>query len=340
MSSSNNTASTSNLLDCRVNGNADFYGFGIRLGTYFQFIATLLVTLYAPEEESFYLALNNLLQTAMFAGLLLLTVSQGPLLVVEPVIVMFLLFGSLSSLTSDGFFLSPVGRPSGIYRLLLYSGIAGYSCWFWFKGIDTVAKPLAPASCDFSTTAFFGQVSSFGPFRTFNKVASVMGLAVCVSFLIFSIRKSLTGGGSRIKPREKTTDVILLIISITIIIVSIVGAEWIIHANHITGIYDVNGVGQLIPLLVGALGMIETAKDVLLGVASPEPRRRWTFFGRTRGRWSELWAEMFWKERHVQSSNTSIAPEDSTSQTGIPLDELDKKTPLNSGKPVDEDGAA
>lgn len=235
-SSTNTTNTPSNLSDCIVAGNADFYGFGIRLGTYSQFFATLLVTLYAPKEEDFYLALNNLLQTAMFAGLIILTRTQT-LLVIEPVIVIFLLFGSLSSLTGDGF--SHIGRPSGIYRLLLYSGIAGYSCWFWFVGIDSVAKNLAPAKCNLKMTAFFGQVSPYGGFRTLNKVGSVLGLILCVVLFISSCMMFLKNGGSRNQPRERTTDVVLLFYSFTIIIVSIVGAEWIIRANHMTGIYDV-----------------------------------------------------------------------------------------------------
>lgn len=320
--STNSTNTQSNLGDCIVKGNADFYGFGIRLGTYFQFFATLLVTLYAPKEEDFYRALNNLLQTAMFAGLLILTRTQN-LLSVEPVIVIFLLFGSLSSLTVEGF--SPLGRPSGIYRLLLYSGIAGYSCWFWFTGIDSVAKQLTPESCGLETTAFFGQVSPYGRFRTFNKVASVLGLALCVLLLIWSSMK-FKNGGSRSRPAERTTDVVLLLYSFTIIIVSIVGAEWIIRANHMTHIYDVNGVGQIIPLLVGALGMIETLKDVLLGVVSSDPPRRWTFFGKSKGHWVEKWRTTCSKGRYVPPSNNPITPADSSSTKDIPLDDLDKNT--------------
>lgn len=297
MSATTNTPS--NLSDCIVKGNADFYGFGIRLGTYFQFFATLLVTLYAPREEEFYRALNNLLQTAMFAGLIILTRTQS-LLTIEPIIVIFLLFGSLSSLTGDG--LSPIGRPSGIYRLLLYSGIAGYSCWFWFTGIDTVAKSLAPPHCGLKTAAFFGQVSPYGRFRTFNKVASVLGLVLCVLLFIWSVIKFFKNEGRRNSNVERTTDVVLLFYSFTIIIVSIVGAEWIIRANHMTDIYDVNGVGQIIPLLVGALGMIETLKDVLLGVVSSDPPRRWTFFGKPWVHWAEEWRTAFSKGRKVPIS--------------------------------------
>ncbi|TLD19420.1 gb [Venturia nashicola] len=330
----NSTNTPSNLKDCIVTGNADFYGFGIRLGTYFQFFATLLVTLCAPKEEDFYRALNNLLQTAMFAGLIILTRTQY-LLVIEPVIVVFLLFGSLSSLTGEGF--SPIGRPSGIYRLLLYCAITGYSCWFWFIGIDNVAKPLSPSECHLKTTAFFGQVSPYGAFRTFNKVASVLGILLCLALLIWSCIKFLRNGGSRKQPRERTIDAVLLLYSFTVIIVSIVGAEWIIRANHMTEVYDVKGVGQIIPLLVGALGMIEALKDVLLGVVKSNPPRQWTFFGKTKGYWVERWATAFWRQRGVPSSNTSsIAPADSSSTRAMALDDLDKKTPPINTNSADE----
>lgn len=332
MSSPSNITSPSNLGDCIITGNADFYGFGIRLGTYFQFFATLLVTLYAPKEEGFYRALNNLLQTAMFAGLLILTRTEN-LLSIEPVIVIFLLFGSLSSLTGGGW--SPIGKLSGIYRLLLYSGIAGYSCWFWFRGLDTVAKKLAPDFCRLSTTAFFGQVSPYGHFRTFNKVASVAALGLCVVLLILSVMRFLKNGGSRSQTPERTTDVVLLLFSLAIIVVSIVGAEYIIRANHMTGIYDVNGVGQIIPLLVGALGMIETLKDVLLGVVSSDPPRRWLFFGKPKQHWGEKLAPFFMKERIIPSSvQSNPIPVESSLKTDIQLDNLDKKSPPFSTNPA------
>jgi hypothetical protein len=331
MSSPTNMTSPSNRDDCIFTGNADFYGFGIRLGTYFQFVATLLVTLFAPKEEGFYRALNNLLQTAMFAGLIVLTRS-GDLISVEPVLVIFLLFGSLSSLTSEGF--SPLGKPSGLYRLLLYSGIAGYSCWFWFVGLDTTVKSLAPAHCNLKETAFFGQVSPYGHFRTFNKVASVAGLVVCVMYLIWGAKKWFPNGGSRNPISQRTTDVALLLYSIAIILISIVGAEYIIRANHMQGVYDVNGVGQIIPLLVGALGMIETLKDVLLGVVSPDPPRRWTYFGKSKEEWAEKWVTAFSKGRSVPSSVHSNVPADSSSTKDIQLDDLDKKTPpINTNSP-------
>jgi hypothetical protein len=302
MSSPTNVPSPSNRADCIFSGNADFYGFGIRLGTYFQFVATLLVTIFAPGEEEFYRALNNILQTAMFAGLILLTRS-GDLVSIEPVLVIFLLFGSLSSLTSEGF--SPLGKLSGLYRLLLYSGIAGYSCWFWFVGLDTTVKPLAPAHCNLKETAFFGQVSPRGRFRTFNKAASVMGLVVCILYLIWGAKKWLPTGRPGNLNTGRSTDVVLLAYSLTVILISIVGAEYIVRANHVQGVYDVNAVGQIVPLLVGALGLIETLKDVLLGVVGSGPPRRWTYLGKPKEHWAEAWAMIFSKGRTVPVLNHS-----------------------------------
>jgi hypothetical protein len=278
---------------CAVQGNSDFYGFGIRLGTYFQFIATLLVTLFAPEEIPFYTALNNLWQTAMLAGLFQLTTS-GSLLPVEPVICMLLMFGSLSSLTGDG--VNPLGTLSGLYRLLIYTGVSGYGVWFWFRGLDiTTTENALPCQA----VVFFGDVSPYGKFRTFNKVMSCIGVGICVFCLVWSAKKFKKSTLAKIfglekkedkeeeEETERKIDITLLLISVSIIILSIILCEYIVRANHMIvastpqnpGIYNINAVGQVVPLLVGALGMIENLDDVWKGFMGAK-KWEWYAFGK------------------------------------------------------------
>jgi hypothetical protein len=329
--------SSTNL--CAVRGNSDFYGFGIRLGTYFQFIATLLVTLFAPEEIPFYTALNNLWQTAMLAGLFLLTRS-GSLQPPEPVICILLMFGSLSSLTGDGF--NPLGTLSGLYRLLIYSGVAGYSVWFWFIGLD-ISTQENPLPCE--VVVFFGDVSPYGKFRTFNKVVSILGLIICATLLFWSVWHFLA---SRAVPQlhqvqregERRTDVVLLLISISIIVVSIIGCEYIIRANHMIitstysnpGIYDINAVGQIVPLLVGALGMIDTGKDVISGISKSQGRTWYAFSWKV-----EDLVAGFKKQRMVPTVQAAASGEESG---GHQSDEIKtataSATPLGSGAYADD----
>jgi hypothetical protein len=83
---------------CLFNGNLDLYGIGVRIGLYLQWIATLLVTLFDPAEEEIYRIINLIIQCALFLGLCAQTDQAN---VLDPVIVGFLMCGSLSSLTGD-----------------------------------------------------------------------------------------------------------------------------------------------------------------------------------------------------------------------------------------------
>lgn len=207
---------------CAFAGNADLYGIGIRIGLYLQWISTLAASVFTPHDEGVVRILNLLIQSAMLLGMVLLT-RDSKMRPVEPVITIWLLFGALSSLSGSG--VNPVGRFSGIFRLVIYSTVAGYACWFWFVGLDGLLEQ-EPPHC--TVVAFFGRVSIDGPFRTFNQVASILGGMVCVFFIlwtvIFIVRRVMSRGsttGHRAL-RKRTARVELLILSSVIIILSIV----------------------------------------------------------------------------------------------------------------------
>jgi hypothetical protein len=259
---------------CGFSGNMDLYGVGIRVGLYLQWIATLLTTLFRPGDEDPIRVVNLLIQSAIFIGLILLT-GRHQLNPVEPVITIWLLFGALSSLTGGG--INPLGRFSGGYRVLLYSGIAGYACWFWFSGLDNML--LSKPRC--STVAFFGNVSITGPFRTFNKVASVIGLAVCVVFIGVDVAVLLGLWGMREseKPSRPRAQIELTFMSAVIIVVSMAAVEYLIKTNQITGVNDILSVGQTIPLFAGIFGLLELIMTLLRkGLLFQE--RCWVLFKR------------------------------------------------------------
>src|SRR5438552_2852393 len=106
----------SNTTDCSLQGNPDFYGPGIRTGFYLQRISALLITLFIPRKETLPQAINILLQLAIFSGILVLTRSKAAT-AVEIIIAFWLIFGSLSSLTGNGF--TQLGKLVGIARPLL-----------------------------------------------------------------------------------------------------------------------------------------------------------------------------------------------------------------------------
>ncbi|KAF2499625.1 hypothetical protein BU16DRAFT_615028 [Lophium mytilinum] len=259
---------------CAFTGNADLYGIGIRTGLYLQWVTTLTTTLYEPKDEEILRVINLLIQSAVFMGLILLT-SRNQIEPVEPVISIWLIFGALSSLSGSG--MNPLRHFSGLYRVALYTAVAGYACWFWFTGLDGT---LQDQRCE--TVAFFGRVSISGRFRTFNKVASVVGVCVCAVFMALTARaffRRYTGVPEAPKPRRQKVSVELFFASTTIMFISIVAVEYLLQANGITGVNETLSVGQLIPLLVGAFSFAEIVFSVVRKKLFRRPRC-WVLFGR------------------------------------------------------------
>ncbi|KAH6607686.1 hypothetical protein Trco_003999 [Trichoderma cornu-damae] len=262
--------------DCPV-GNSDLYGVGVRVGLYAQWIATLLATLFEPRAESTYRIANLIIQWSIFLGLCTQSRPGDP--VVGAVITQYLLFGSLSSLTGDG--ISHFSHFSGIFRIVFYTAVSSYGCWFWFAGIDAMAMPPCP------DVAFFGKATLRGWFRTLGKVVSVVGLVLCVFFVFFSVcatARRFRGGfregfksGEKVRPR---VELVLLLLSMGLIGVSIYLVEHLIVVNEIqgVGIDDIGTVGQLIPLLAGGLGLALSLWKVVVHRLFMR-KRCWFLFG-------------------------------------------------------------
>ncbi|KAB5581209.1 hypothetical protein GE09DRAFT_465352 [Coniochaeta sp. 2T2.1] len=274
---------------CEVDGNRDLYGLGIRLGFYAQWIATLLVTLFRQEEESLQRAVNLIFQLAVFSSLVLLT-ANGTVHSCEVMIAFWLLFGPLSSLTGDG--INPLGTLSGFARILVYAALSGYGIWFWLLGgVDSLpATPCEPV-------VFIGGVSPHGGFRTFGNFISVLGMVVCASLILWAavpaakravcslpgqprteIAREEAKGTPRDPARRRQTEISLLTLSIFVIVFSIVSIEKLIHDNRVVDVDDIFDAGQLIPLLVGAVGLFNTL--LLIPAEILRCRQRcWLLFG-------------------------------------------------------------
>ncbi|KAI2626759.1 hypothetical protein GGR54DRAFT_483662 [Hypoxylon sp. NC1633] len=258
---------------CDMIGNADFYGIGIRLGLYAQSLTTLLVTLFVQEEEGLNRTLNLLLQLAIFAGTLLLT-QKNDIHAFEVVLVFWLLVGALSSLTGDG--ISAVDSFSGVCRVLFYIALSSYGCWFWFIGLDTMQE----TSC--TQIAFFGGSTLDGWFQTFGKVVAVLGFVVAGGMLAWAGYLSIGNRGGRGRSgryRRPQTEITLMVLSIVMVILSIVSAEYVIRANHLTGVDDIFAVGQLLAFLVGLFQLLNALVPIFIKGRLWAPRC-WLLFGR------------------------------------------------------------
>ncbi|KAK7432351.1 hypothetical protein QQZ08_000913 [Neonectria magnoliae] len=260
---------------CQLEGNPDLYGIGVRIGLYSQWTATLLVTLFDSRNEGAHRVINLIIQCAIFLGLCTDSTRDGN--AVGCVITQLLLCGSLSSLTGDG--ISHAGSFSGIFRVLFYNALSAYGCWFWFVGLDSMTKPDCP-----DEIAFFGRSSINGWFRILCKTLSVAGLVVSVCVLgwnIVATNLRLKGEftyGRRAKARPRI-EIGLLVLSLGLIAFSIVAVEYLVDVNDISGLTDINSVGQFLPLLVGTIACFQTVWTVLFRGLIWR-RKCWFLFGR------------------------------------------------------------
>lgn len=258
-------------------GNSDLYGVGVRAGLYAQWVATLLATLFDPKTESTYRIANLIIQWSIFLGLCTQSEPGDP--VIGAVITQYLLFGSLSSLTGDG--VGHFSHFSGIFRIIFYTAVSSYGCWFWFNGIDDMTVEGCP------DIAFFGDVSLHGPFRTAGKVFSVLGIVICVFSLVFSVfatMRRFRGGirdafATKERARPKV-ELVLLVLSMALIGTSIYLVEHLIERNGITqvGVKAITSVGQLIPLLAGGLACAMTLWKIVTHQLFMR-KRCWYLFG-------------------------------------------------------------
>ncbi|KAM7205774.1 hypothetical protein V8F20_003007 [Naviculisporaceae sp. PSN 640] len=311
-------------LPCPQEGTADLYGLGIRLGLYFQWVSTLLVTIFRQEEEALYRVVNLHLQLAVFACLVLLTVKSpttdedNTLHPSEVIISLWLLLGgALSSTTgSEGLLYLRQRKLAGLARLAMYTALAGYAVWFWLGGglglIDnrdgSMMKKLSLANsgkgaenCDAEkeTVAWFGQAGLHSPaIRGFGKAASVGGLIVCVGltgYCLYNIWKEWMGstrgkyeaaatdsgqaknsllikGPKQQKKQRPQVEITLVVTSLGGVILSVASVEYVIQANALQGVNDIFAVGQIIPLLVGTMGLLTTVISIFWENRILEPR--------------------------------------------------------------------
>ncbi|KAJ6440949.1 Pyruvate decarboxylase [Purpureocillium lavendulum] len=263
--------------ECAFDGNTDLYGFGVRLGVYAQWIATLITTVLDPENEAAFRLLNLVVQSSIFLGLC--TESKPGNHAVGSVITQFLLCGSLSSVTGDG--ISHFGHMSGILRTIFYTAFSAWGIWFWFVGVDVMEN------CGGQAVAFFGPSTVTGWVRSFGKALSIIGLIGCTAIAAFSVyaarRRFGSGFTNAFARRGKwrpQVELSLMFASMGLIALSITAIEYLIAQNNVgaVGPDRIDSVAQLIPLLAGGvactLALWKVATDGLL-----VRRRCWLLFG-------------------------------------------------------------
>ena len=134
--------------------------------------------------------------------------------------------------------------------------------------------------------AFFGRTSVDGWFQSLGKALSVFGLVLSVCLIGFSIYAvihrfgdGIRAGFKRPKKQRPQVEIGLLVLSMGLIAFSIVVVEYLIKANKLTGLSEIDAVGQLIPLLIGTLGCASISWKILANRLL-STKRCWFLFGK------------------------------------------------------------
>ena len=268
---------------CAMRGNPDLYGIGIRLGFYFQWIITLLVTYCRLDHEILHRTINLLLQVGVFAIMLLHTHTRS-LRAADAATAFWLLVGALSSLTHRD---SRLIRLSNVVRMAFYTMLSGYVAWLWFGGIDELAPRSdndsdGEANCD--TIVFLGRVTTGNKaFRGLARTAGIIGVLLFFTLTVRRVREAPRPenheengmesddkarrilrklrslfeckGGDK-KPRGRA------LASVALIIICIAVIEYLIRANQMVEIVDLSAVEQLIPFLIGLFGFLDLVMQI------------------------------------------------------------------------------
>ncbi|KAF1991724.1 hypothetical protein K402DRAFT_322668, partial [Aulographum hederae CBS 113979] len=174
-------ASTST--DCTFDGNPDFYGLGIRIGIYLQWITALLANHFLREAIDTNLETNTIFLLALFIATAV-TTANNTVQTAELVVLLHLCFGFLFSILSiwghrtaiAGVNQKKIRFPlmGSFFRLTLATALSAFGLWFWFKGNDLSRRPLECADYTF----FFSRVDLGSGVRYFFELQSSIILCV------------------------------------------------------------------------------------------------------------------------------------------------------------------
>ncbi|KAJ3496709.1 hypothetical protein NLG97_g2460 [Lecanicillium saksenae] len=257
---------------CRFPHNSDLYGIGIRIGLYCQWVTSLIAQAYVPTEVPAVQTATQSFQTAILISLVILT-SKDLIHEPEVLIVLPLCFGGF--LTSHHV-PSPTNDPGSRSRRLIsgfnFGALVSYSAWFWSHGVvelhgkcqDCVYVTLLFGRWDIMALRTFGIIMSSAGCLVFlilaalcvwriSAIVNVEGARASLMYLISASTSSPTGPPT-LRPRWQTWFQV---------VVALIGQSHIVAMVELTLIWnpqqDPSGViaaGQMIPLVVGAWGLV------------------------------------------------------------------------------------
>jgi hypothetical protein len=261
-------------LDCRIPGDPDILGLGVRLGLYFQFFGNLLIGIIRPREGVSSLAVSNVLLAGMFVAVIYsFTVNNLPassflttqwfLLLDAQLLVPVLIMGERVDMEDR---LSFWSLSFFLFRWIAWNAL---NLWFWFKGLDihNEAQCMEPRAFLFANLGAYGNVRT--AFKVFTAMAMVYSAYALYIWLMSFLRRAARDG-----PHEERWKVVLdeemdflkddfvayicFATGMFGLAFTVAAIELEVRWNNVDGITGVQTTGQLIPLVVGCISLFRS----------------------------------------------------------------------------------
>jgi hypothetical protein len=255
---------------CRLTGDDDVYGIGIRLSLYLQWFTLLIATWCSPDDARFARTFTNIVTIAVLANAFKNT-GNSSVVLIEWWIVIFNTFSlQLGNIPFSKRLIRGSASNLGT-MMILWSAIIVANCWVWFAGVDLGRKE----GCDIKIY-FFHPVSIYNhAWQSFLRVLAAMSCAVALFFLVtgcMAIGWTLTTSDEEDEEEEEEEEeededdekqsmnaaALSTVFQILIGIVAISETEMTIEINDIQMKETLQSSGQLIPFVIGIFSLLAT----------------------------------------------------------------------------------
>jgi hypothetical protein len=245
--------------NCRLTGDDDVYGIGVRLSLYLQWFALLIATWCSPDDARFARTFTNIVTIAVLANTFKNT-GNNSVVLIEWWIVIFNTFSlQLGNIPFSRRLIRGSASNLGT-MMILWSAIIVANCWVWFAGVDLGRKE----GCDIKIYLFHPVSIYNHAWQSFLRVLAAMSCAVALFFLMtgcMAIGWTLTTEDEEDEDEEKQNikaAALSTVFQILIGIVVITETEMTIEINDIQLKETLQSSGQLIPFVIGIFSLLAT----------------------------------------------------------------------------------
>ncbi|KAK5205936.1 hypothetical protein LTR41_008218 [Exophiala xenobiotica] len=297
---------------CTVCGNVDFYGLGVRIGIYTQWLSSWIANNFLAEEIIGTLETNSIFLLALFSTVFYYSITKMEIRAVDVLVIHQLCLGFIFSIMSLWGYRTMYYKTEGPggrrhfggfgthFRLILMSMITAYGVWFWIEGVeDGLPSTDRRTACGGLKTFFFTpmKVESWST-RSVQLVIAIgaavyygiMGLAAIAALLAYCIRKiSRKPVHWELVVSQQDSDIALTkrefsywyvglsCFNLFWIIFAMVSIEVTLNLNHMNNVIGPSGLigaGQLIPLAIGSISLVRVLYMIVREkVLEPEKRK-------------------------------------------------------------------